>query len=162
MSDAELEYGPTPEDAEYEHTDIDPGIATSFAVWLAIAMALSAGIVYSTFWLFEGRTQTWNQDAVRFPLAAGQAKEPPSPRLQTQPFRDVWQLREGQLERLRSYGWVDQSTGVVHIPIDEAMRLMVERGAVPTRTGPTPLGVNRYVPDSSAGRELRNEERTKN
>ena len=28
-----------------------------------------------------------------------------------------------QMERLRSYGWVDRETGVAHIPIDEAMKM---------------------------------------
>jgi hypothetical protein len=152
MSDADLEYGPTPEDAEYEHTDIDPGIAGRFALWLSVAMMLSGGIVYGTFWLFEGRSQGWSQEAQRFPLAAGQTKEPPTPRLQTQPFKDVWQLKEGQLEKLRSYGWVDQSTGVVHIPIDEAMRLVVERGAVSASPEAAPGAANQYPQDSAAGR----------
>ena len=28
-----------------------------------------------------------------------------------------------QMERLRSYGWVDREAGVAHIPIDEAMKM---------------------------------------
>jgi hypothetical protein len=152
MSDADLEYGPTPEDSEYEHTDIEPGIAGKFALWLGIAMVLSAGIVYGTFWLFEGQTQTFNRDAQRFPLAVGQAKEPPTPRLQTQPFKDVYQLKQSQIEKLTSYGWVDQGTGVVHIPIDEAMRMVAERGGVPANQQPAPGGFNQVVQDSSAGR----------
>jgi hypothetical protein len=149
---ADLEYGPTPADAEYEHTDIDPGIAGKFAVWLGVAVALSVGIVYGTFWLFEGREQTWNQEVQRFPLAVGQVKEPPTPRLQTQPFKDVWQLKQGQMERLTSYGWVDQGTGVVHIPIDDAMRLVAERGGVPAASQQPPAEFNQRVQDSSAGR----------
>ena len=152
MSDADLEYGPTPEDAEYEHTDIEPGIAGKFAIWLAVAMMLSGGIVYGTFWLFEGRELTWNRDAQRFPLAAGQVKEPPTPRLQTQPFKDVWQLQREQREKLAAYGWVDQSAGVVHIPIDEAMRVVAERGGVPATPQAAPAGFNHVVQDSSAGR----------
>ena len=150
--DANFEYASTPPDAEYEHTDIDPGIAGKFALWLAIAMVLSGGIVYGTFWLFEGREQTWNSDVQRFPLAVGQVKEPPMPRLQTQPFKDVWQLKQGQLDKLQTYGWVDQGTGVVHIPIDEAMRVVAERGAVPANAQPAPEDFNRRVQDSSAGR----------
>ena len=152
MSDANLEYGPTPPDSEYEHTDIDPGIAGKFAVWLGIAMALSVGIVYGTFWLFEGREQTWNQQVQQFPLAVGQVKEPPTPRLQTQPFKDVWQLKSGEIERLTSYGWVDQGTGVVHIPIDDAMRVVAERGAVPAAGQQPPADFNQRVQDSSSGR----------
>jgi hypothetical protein len=151
-TDAELEYAATPADAEYEHTDIDPGIAGKFAVWLGVAMIISVGIVYGTFWLFEGREQAWNQQIQRFPLAAGQTKEPPTPRLQTQPFMDVYQLKRAELERLTSYGWVDQGTGVVHIPIDDAMRIVAERGAVPARTQPPPQDFNQTTQDSSSGR----------
>ena len=150
-NEADLEYGPTPPDAEYEHTDIDPGIAGKFALWLGIAMVISGAIVYGTFWLFEGREQTFTREVQRFPLAVGQPKEPPTPRLQTQPFKDVYQLKSGQVERLHSYGWVDQGTGVVHIPIDDAMRIISERGGVPSATE-TPAGFNTYVQDSSAGR----------
>jgi hypothetical protein len=152
MRDADLEYASTPADSEYEHTDIDPGIAGKFAIWLTIAMVLSAGIVYGTFWLFEGRSQAWNQDTQRFPLAAGQMREPPAPRLQTQPFKDVWQLKQGQREKLTSYGWIDQGTGVVHIPIDDAMRIVAERGGVPAAAEPAPEGFNQRVQDSSSGR----------
>jgi hypothetical protein len=34
-------------------------------------------------------------------------------------------LRAQQLQRLGSLGWVDRQTGVAHIPIEEAMRLVV-------------------------------------
>ena len=152
MSDADLEYGPTPEDAEYEHTDIDPGIAGKFALWLGIAMLISGGIVYGTFWLFEGQTVAWNEQAQRFPLAEGQVKEPPLPRLQTQPFKDVHTLQQEQFEMLSSYGWVDQGTGVVRIPIEDAMRILAERGGVATTGQEAPNGFNHVVQDSSAGR----------
>jgi hypothetical protein len=33
------------------------------------------------------------------------------------------QKRLNQMERLRSYGWVDRESGVAHIPIDEAMKM---------------------------------------
>ena len=34
---------------------------------------------------------------------------------------------------LDSYGWVDKNAGTVHIPIDDAMRLTLERGAAASR-----------------------------
>jgi hypothetical protein len=34
--------------------------------------------------------------------------------------------RAARLERLRSYGWVDRGAGVVHLPIDQAMDLVVK------------------------------------
>lgn len=152
MTESDLEYGPTPEGAEHEHTDIEPSIAGKFALWLSVAMIISAGIVYGTFWLFEGQEQDAGRAAQVFPLAAGQVKEPRGPRLQTQPFKDIYLLRERERERLTSYGWVDQGAGVVHIPIEDAMRLMAERGikAAPQ----TPAGLNQVVQDSSSGRTV--------
>jgi hypothetical protein len=150
MNEADLEYGPTPEGAEHEHTDIEPSIAGKFALWLAVAMMISAGIVYGTFWLFEGREHDAARAAEVFPLAAGQEKEPQGPRLQTQPFKDGYLLRQHEQDRLTTYGWVDQSAGVVRIPIEDAMRLMAERGikAAPQ----TSAGINQVVQDSSSGR----------
>ena len=99
-NDTDLEYGPTPADAQYEHTDIEPTIATKFAVWLTVATMLSAGIVYGTFWLFEGQESDASRAAQTFPLAAGQVREPQGPRLQTQPFKDAYTLRETERARV--------------------------------------------------------------
>jgi hypothetical protein len=145
-----LEYGPTPPGAQYEHTDINPAIGYNFAIWLGVAMMLSVGIVYGTFWFFERQQVATDVANQQFPLAAGVEKEPPMPRLQAQPFKDVYLLKQGQGERLDSYGWVDKENGVVHIPIDRAMELSLQRG-LPVRAGEpgTAAGI---VQDSSAGR----------
>jgi FlaG/FlaF family flagellin (archaellin) len=39
--------------------------------------------------------------------------------------------RTAQVERLHGYRWIDQKAGVVGIPIDEAMKLVVESGGEP-------------------------------
>jgi hypothetical protein len=151
MNEADLEYGPTPPDATYEHTDIEPSIAGKFAIWLVVAMFISVAIVYGTFWLFEGQEQASGQANQLYPLAAGQVREPQGPRLQTQPFKDVYVLRQGESEKLTTYGWVDQGTGVVRIPVDEALRIVSERGAVHSTTE-APADLNQVVQDSSSGR----------
>jgi hypothetical protein len=38
-------------------------------------------------------------------------------------------LRAAAEQRLHSYGWVDRQAGVVHIPIERAMELIVRRDA---------------------------------
>ena len=81
----DLEYGPTPPGAKYEHTDIDPRIGYQFALWLAVAMVISFGIVYGTFYFFEGRERAYIAATQKYPLAVGQVKEPPTPNL------SVWQ-----------------------------------------------------------------------
>jgi hypothetical protein len=54
------------------------------------------------------------------PLAGG-------PALQASPDTDLARLRGAADRRLDSYGWVDRDKGIMHIPIDEAMRLHAER-----------------------------------
>ena len=145
----DLEYGPTPAGAQYEHTDIDVSIGYSFASWLAVAMLLSVGLVYGVFWLFEGRQVAADVAAQQFPLAAGQEKEPPSPRLQTQPFKDVYLLKQGQGERLETFGWADKANGVVHLPIERAIELTREHLSARPNAQAAPSSV---VQDSSSGR----------
>jgi len=144
------EYGPTPAGAQYEHTDIDVSIGYNFGLWLVGAMVLSLGIVYGAFWLFERQNAANDVAVQQFPLAVGQDKEPPAPRLQTQPFKDVYLLRQDSNERLNSYGWADKANGIVHIPIDRAMELTLQQG-LPTRAG-EPGVAGMIVQDSSGGR----------
>jgi hypothetical protein len=144
------EYGPTPAGAQYEHTDIDVAIGYNFAVWLAVAMVLSLGIVYGVFWLFEGQKAATDASVQQFPLAAGQEQAPPSPRLQTQPFMDIYRLKQEQNEHLNSYGWADKANGTVHIPIERAVEITLRQG-LPAR-GEEPDVAGQTVQDSSGGR----------
>ena len=48
------------------------------------------------------------------------------------PREDLRALRAAEDQALRSYGWVDRNAGVVHIPIDVAMKRVVESG-LPSR-----------------------------
>ena len=57
---------------------------------------------------------------------------PPEPRLQVDPRQDLSAYREREAALLDGYRWVDKNAGVVRIPIDEAMKRVVERG-LPTR-----------------------------
>ena len=151
MSDADLEYGPTPAGAAYEHTDVAPGVAYNFAIWLGVAMLVSGAIVYGTFWFLEGRAVSIDDATRTYPLAVGQSQDPPAPRLQTQPFKDVFDLKSTQRGTLNSYGWVDKASGVVHIPIERAMDITVERG-LPVREGEAASPTSMVIQESSAGR----------
>jgi hypothetical protein len=151
-SEHDLEYGPTPPGAQHEHTDIDPSVGYKFAMWLAAAMLMSVGIVYGTFWFFEGRHRTAGEVEQRYPLAVGQVKEPPAPNLQKQPFKDIYNLRNTEAEKLTTYGWVDMEGGIARIPIDRAMEVMLQRG-FPARTGGSGA-LNVVTQDSSSGRTI--------
>lgn len=56
----------------------------------------------------------------------------PEPRLQSNPQLDLEKFNEEEAQTLNSYGWVDREHGVIRIPIERAIDLIVERG-LPTR-----------------------------
>lgn len=58
---------------------------------------------------------------------------PPAPRLQVGPHLDLQRYQRSQQELLNSYGWVDKNTGIVRIPIDRAMDLLLQQG-LPARS----------------------------
>ena len=150
--DQDPEYGPTPPGAKYEHTDIDPAIGYKFALWLTVAMVLSFGIVYGTFVFFDRQEASANAAAERYPLAKDFERPLPTPSLQTQPFADLYSLREDDAQKLGSYGWVDKAGGVARIPIDKAMEVMMQRG-FPSRPD-SGDAMNVVTQDSSSGRTI--------
>ena len=57
------------------------------------------------------------------------AVSPPAPRLQPTPAADLAAQRAEERALAESYGWIDEAAGIARIPVKEAMRLVVERGA---------------------------------
>ncbi|MGH9744794.1 MAG: hypothetical protein ACRD59_01635 [Candidatus Acidiferrales bacterium] len=53
---------------------------------------------------------------------------PPAPRLQPQPGLDLKSYCAAEQQQLSSYGWVDQHIGVVRIPVDRAMAMVLKKG----------------------------------
>jgi hypothetical protein len=58
----------------------------------------------------------------------------PAPHLEIDDsHQEATSLRQQQLEKLNSYGWIDRSQGVVRIPIEQAMQLILLKG-LPARS----------------------------
>ena len=63
----------------------------------------------------------------------------PKPRLEAHPVA-AYTAAKGDAEmELHSYGWVDRKAGMAHIPIEEAMTLLVQRGLPNVGGGQTRL-----------------------
>jgi hypothetical protein len=54
--------------------------------------------------------------------------EPPAPRLQIDPERDLAEFRTKKNKELNTYYWVNKQKGIVHIPIDQAMKQLAAQG----------------------------------
>ena len=118
-------------DVHHETSDVDlHGLLRFVGGLLAAAVVIPAlvGLLFVYFARREARPVS-----PEFPLAATeQNRLPPEPRLQTNPRQDLQDFREQEDTILKSYGWVDRNAGIVRVPIEEAMKLTVQRG-LPTR-----------------------------
>jgi hypothetical protein len=63
---------------------------------------------------------------------------PAGPRLQVNGHEDLLDYLNQQQHVLDTYGWVDQKAGVVRVPIDQAMDMLLKNG-LPVR-GEEPQG----------------------
>lgn len=161
---ADYEYAFTPPGAGYEHTDANVWVLVKFAIWLtASAVIIHVGL-WLAFELFVKQREVTAE--AEFPLAAT-ATEPRLPtggaRLQQKPANEMYEFRLKEDAVLRGYGWVDRDAGTVRIPIDEAMRLTVERGlpsrvaapaADPAAAAVAPVNPSLIPADSSGGRTM--------
>jgi hypothetical protein len=96
---------------------------------LLILVGLTGGVLLGMSWLFTLATARQARlDSPPAPMAQTASSLPPLPRLQVNPAQELRDIRAQEEALLQSYGWVDQSTGTVRIPIDRAMELLVTRG----------------------------------
>jgi hypothetical protein len=119
----------------HEESDVNIYGVLGFGAGLLVAAAIVCLLIFVLFRYFETREAARVPPA--YPLAISREQVPPEPRLQTNPREDLAELRAKEDERLTSYGWVDKNAGVVRIPIDEAMKLTLQRG-LPSRQEPKP------------------------
>ena len=114
-------------DLNRETSDVNVASVLGFGAGLIVAAALIHFLVWLLFVYFS--TREAQRVAPQYPLAAGQIERlPPEPRLQTNPREELRDLQAQEDAVLGSYGLVDKDRGVVRIPIDEAMKLIVQRG----------------------------------
>jgi hypothetical protein len=74
------------------------------------------------------------RDAQVSSLARPAGEAPPEPRLLIDEPSNLRDFRAREMQSLEHYGYVDQATGAVHLPIDRAKELLLERG-LPVRAG---------------------------
>jgi hypothetical protein len=149
---ADREYLETPPGSTYEHTDVRVWFIVKCLLWLAVSAVIvhiGLGVMYAL--LIDEAMETGEP---RYPLAAAQGERlPPAPRLQQFPRAELEQFHQDEESQLQRYGWMNRDVGSVHIPIEEAMRLVVEAG-LPSRTpvDGQPLATTESPSDASAGR----------
>ena len=120
------------EPRRHEERDLSVRLVVAFGIALAVFGVASHYLLTALFSAYSARAD--RRDTPSPPLRASRA-EPPPPRLQENPGRDLGALREREERELSTYGWIDRDRGTVRIPIDRAMKRIAERG-LPARSAP--------------------------
>lgn len=116
----------------YETRDVKVRPLVVFTVGLAVTIIAAYLIILGIFRLFDARETA--KDATADPAAVQRAALPveltlpPSPRIQADPAGEYEALRRREDDLLSTYGWVDREAGVVRIPVELAMKLVVDQG----------------------------------
>jgi hypothetical protein len=113
--------------------------------WFVVGFVVFAVIMSVGLWaLFRGLAHV-NENEEKGPattlVAGGRPGQFPEPQLQTDPPVDMSTMRAEEEQTLSTYAWVDQAHGTVRIPIDQAMKLAVERGIYRVNNGALPAAV---------------------
>ncbi|WP_377805521.1 hypothetical protein ABNQ38_02460 [Azospirillum sp. A29] len=103
-------------DTMFETRDTPPWL---FLLLGGLAAGLIVTVVVSLLLIFPNAARDENH-ALTTPM--------PEPRLQTDPVADLKRYKAQAMQRLTGYGWADRAHGIAHIPIEEAMRRVAERG----------------------------------
>ena len=130
MSEHETSHGHGEPHAETLHEENT--IQLTPVLIFAIVMIVVSAATFLTVKIIEHAFAiNWARSEVPVsPLA--QPQTPPPPLLQVSSGRDLRELREETSAVLHSYRWVDQKNGIVGIPIEEAIKIVAQRG-LPTR-----------------------------
>jgi hypothetical protein len=122
--------GPPPEnrDVTFERKDVNERSAFWFGVWILVIMVAVALLVKPLYNLLAREEAGSQPPSAYLPGAEPRTLEPPGPRLQVRPGDDLAAFRSQEDRILAGYAWVDKEKGIVRIPVEEAMRLVAERG----------------------------------
>ena len=115
-----------PAGIHHETSDVDVRPLAWLGVGLAALILISIVAVKGIFELLD-RQQARN-DVVPPPMMIQRPQQPPEPRLQTTPVPNRKLIVEQENKLLTTYGWVNSKSGVARIPVDQAMKLLAERG----------------------------------
>lgn len=163
-------------DVKHEHTDVPIKPIALFLVGLLVATVVIYLLMYLLFNTLEKQAARQEAAQPKSPLASERQADPPEPRLQlipshkVHPLDELVQMKREEDQALSSYGWVDQPSGAVRLPIEKAKEIAIGRGLgarpqgqPPVQGGaqgtrPAPVGqqtMEQEVPsDASSGRVM--------
>ncbi|MFY9549980.1 MAG: hypothetical protein WAU32_02415 [Thermoanaerobaculia bacterium] len=128
---------PPPHGVAAEPDRVSSKVVLGFGVLIVVLGTIAMVLVALIFkGLERGADRKDEASVAAAGLQARQDLVPPAPRLQVYPVRHWKDFQAAEAARLSSYGWMDRSAGVVHVPIERAMELIEKRGVGPLPAAP--------------------------
>jgi hypothetical protein len=124
-------FSPTP---DHERSDAQIRPVAAFLGFMFVSVLLAYGLITLLFGYFTRRAAAKYGTSVQFSERGGQSGVP---QLQVVPGLDLREIRASEAQQLDGYGWVDQSQGLVRVPIERAIDMLLEQG-VPARSSNAP------------------------
>ncbi len=114
----------------HEKTDAKATPLVLFGVGLAVFIVIVFVALVGMFRMMESASERLEKKPHPLTEAAGLPEEP---RLQINAAQEVQILKKEKEDILNSYGWITPQAGVVRIPIDRAMDLLIKRDELKSR-----------------------------
>ena len=125
------------ERTEFERSDLSAAGIFSFLLGLAVAGVIIHFVLVGLYNVLNNYQKshqppqnplaTTTYSAIR-DLTPRDISKFPEPRLEANERNELNGFRSEEEQKLNTYGWVDQKAGVVHIPIEQAMQIVAQRG----------------------------------
>jgi hypothetical protein len=122
--DMDKPHGTPTNSPGYETRDASTGGVINFLVILAVILVATGLISWGMFRYFASHEQ---EDRAASPFADTRPL-PFGPQLQVNPREDWLKYREEQQRNLETYSWVNREKGIVSVPIEQAMDILVRKG----------------------------------
>ncbi|HTQ58729.1 MAG TPA: hypothetical protein VMI32_00775 [Candidatus Solibacter sp.] len=124
---------PRHSDVTFEPRDVNTRTILLYLFYLALAVAAT---FFVSIYIFRFTTELVSKsDTAVPPMRQGvEERMPPEPRLQgvpghmSDPQQDLRDKISADEAANKKLGWVDQSTGIAQIPVEEAMKIIVAKG----------------------------------
>ena len=111
----------------HEPGDVNAKALTKFGVSMAFLILIFLVGLWGLFDYLKNR-----EAELGLPLSpaamVNSQKQPPEPRLQAHAARYMQDWRASEDRVLHQYSWINPDKGIVQIPVDRAMDLIVQRG----------------------------------
>ncbi len=122
----------------HETREAVPRYILYFAGAVAVTVAISFLVSWGVLAYFRAHPKYPPPQSA---LSGRRVLPPPGvPRLQAHPAADLQVYLQREREILDTYGWVNRKDGIVRIPIQRAMALLLKQNQLPIRNSKTPKG----------------------